>query len=109
MSGGVTVGSFNSGLQVRSDLSLVFVNTVLLVDKLYFSYRIYHLYLFYARMPEFSGCNKEHIACKTQSIASYKNCHRDIKYSIGNIVNNIIILYGIGWVLDLLGGSFHKV
>ena len=33
-----------------------------------------------------------------------QNIHGDVKYSIGNIVNNILIgMYGIGWTLDLLG------
>ena len=32
-----------------------------------------------------------------------QNIHGDVNYSIGNIVNNIVItMYGIRWVLDLL-------
>ena len=35
-------------------------------------------------------------------ISSYKNNQRDVKYSIMNIVNNIIItMYYIRWVPDL--------
>ena len=34
-----------------------------------------------------------------------QNNHRDVKYSVGNVVNNIVlIMYGVTWVLDLLGG-----
>ena len=33
-----------------------------------------------------------------------QNSHGDVKYSIGNIVSNIVmIIYGARWVLDLLG------
>lgn len=33
-----------------------------------------------------------------------KNCHGDVKYSIGNTVNNIVIsMYGVRRVLDPLG------
>ena len=33
-----------------------------------------------------------------------QNSHGDVRYSIGNIVNNIVIAtYGIRWALDLLG------
>lgn len=32
-----------------------------------------------------------------------KNSHGDVKYSVGNIVNNIVIsMYGVRRVLDLL-------
>ena len=34
-----------------------------------------------------------------------QNSYGDVKYSIGNIVTNIIIVYGARWVLDLSGGS----
>ena len=35
---------------------------------------------------------------------------RDVKYSIGNIVNNnIIIRYGTHWVLEVSGGTLCKV
>ena len=33
-----------------------------------------------------------------------QNSHEDVKYSIGNLVNNIpIIMYGVRWVQDLSG------
>ena len=33
-----------------------------------------------------------------------QNSHGDVKYSTGNTVNNIVItMYGVRWVLDLLG------
>ena len=33
-----------------------------------------------------------------------QNSHRDVKYSIGNIANNIVItVYGVRWVLELSG------
>lgn len=33
-----------------------------------------------------------------------QNENRDVKYSIGNLViNNVIIMYDVRWVLDLLG------
>ena len=33
-----------------------------------------------------------------------QNSHRDVKYSTGNIVNNILItMYGARWVRDLWG------
>ena len=39
-----------------------------------------------------------------------QNNHRDVKYSVGNVVNNIVlIMYGVTWVLDLLGGSLCKL
>ena len=28
----------------------------------------------------------------------YKNNHRDVKYSTGNIVNIVITMYGVRWV-----------
>ena len=31
-----------------------------------------------------------------------QNSHRDIKYSIGNIINNTVIIICYRWVLDLL-------
>ena len=35
-----------------------------------------------------------------------QNSHRDIKYSIGNIVNDIVITtYGIRWVLEIFRGD----
>ena len=41
---------------------------------------------------------------------SLQNGHEDVKHSIGNIVNNIIItMHGLRWVLDLLGGTLHKL
>ena len=34
----------------------------------------------------------------------FKNSQRDVKYSIGNTVNNILItMYGVRWVQDLWG------
>ena len=39
-----------------------------------------------------------------------QNSHRDGKYSIGNIVNNIVItMYSARCVLNLLGRSLHKL
>ena len=33
-------------------------------------------------------------------VASYKNSHTDVKYSIGNTVNNTVIsMCGVRWVL----------
>ena len=35
---------------------------------------------------------------------SIKIAGRDVKYRIGNIINNIVItVYGVSWVVDLLG------
>ena len=40
---------------------------------------------------------------KKNQLAVMKS-HKDVKHSIGKTVNNIVIsLYGVGWVLDLLG------
>ena len=40
-------------------------------------------------------------------IGSYMNSHRDVEYSAGNIVSNVVItLYGASWALDLLGDHF---
>ena len=34
-----------------------------------------------------------------------KGCHRDVKYRVANVINNIIIImYGARWVLEILGG-----
>ena len=43
-------------------------------------------------------------------IGSYTmSSHGDVKYSIGNTVNNTVMtLYGVRWVLDLLGWSLCK-
>ena len=39
-----------------------------------------------------------------KGLRCYKNSRKDVKYSIGNVLNNIVItVYGVGWVLDLLG------
>lgn len=39
-----------------------------------------------------------------------RNSHGDVKYTIGNTVSNtIIIMYGAGCILELSGGSLHKV
>ena len=36
-----------------------------------------------------------------------KNSHTDIKCSIGDIVNNIVVtMYGARWVLDISGDPF---
>ena len=32
--------------------------------------------------------------------------HRDVKYSTGNVINNVITLRCVRWVLDLLGDHF---
>ena len=37
-----------------------------------------------------------------------QNSHRDVKYSIGNTVNNRITMYGARWVLEILGEHFVK-
>ena len=43
-------------------------------------------------------------------IASYKNSHRDVKYTIGDTVGNIVItMYGDRWVMDLFGGALCKL
>lgn len=33
--------------------------------------------------------------------ASYNNSHRNVKYHRGNIVNNVITVYGARWVLNV--------
>ena len=41
-----------------------------------------------------------------------QNSHRDVKYSRGNIDNNIVkTMYGASWVLEILGegGRLYKV
>ena len=39
-----------------------------------------------------------------------QNSYGDVKHSIGNIVNDIVItMYGVRWVLDLSQGSLCKV
>ena len=39
-----------------------------------------------------------------------QNSHRDVKYSIGNIVNSIVItMYGARQVLELSGRPLHKL
>lgn len=39
-----------------------------------------------------------------------QNRHGDIKYSIGNIVNNsLIAMYGVLWIRDLSGWSLSKL
>lgn len=35
-------------------------------------------------------------------------CHRVVKYSIGNIGNNVITTYNARWVLQILGGSLYN-
>ena len=42
-------------------------------------------------------------------IGSYKNSHRGVNYSIGNVVNNVIIMYGDRWGLELPGCALCKV
>ena len=38
-----------------------------------------------------------------------QNCHGDVKYSTGNIVNNIVItMCGARWVMKLLQGTLCK-
>ena len=35
-----------------------------------------------------------------------QNSHGDVKYSIGSVVNNIVItMYGAGWMLDTSAGN----
>ena len=39
-----------------------------------------------------------------------QNTHGDVKYCVGNIVNDIVItMYGARWVFEILGGSLCKV
>ena len=39
-----------------------------------------------------------------------KNSHGDVQYSIGNIVNNILItMYGVRWIWNLWGWSLSKL
>ena len=39
-----------------------------------------------------------------------RHSHGDVKYSLENIVNNIlIIMHGVKWVLDLLGWLLSKL
>ena len=39
-----------------------------------------------------------------------QNSHEDVKYSIGNIVNNVVItMYGARWELEIPGGALCKV
>ena len=35
--------------------------------------------------------------------------HADAKNSIENIVNNIITMYGVRWVQDIMGRSLHEL
>lgn len=47
---------------------------------------------------------------KTYKFTNYKNSYGDIKYSIGNTVNNIVITrYSIRWALDFMGESLHRI
>ena len=46
---------------------------------------------------------------KCEGIGSYKNSHRDVKYNIGNVVNNIVItMDGARWVLEILRGTLNE-
>ena len=39
-----------------------------------------------------------------------QNSHGDVKYSIGNVVNSIVIMmYDVRWLLNLLGESPHEL
>ena len=39
-----------------------------------------------------------------------QNSHRDVKYSTGNVVNNIVItMSGARWILEISGGPVCKV
>ena len=38
-----------------------------------------------------------------------QNSHRDVKFSIRDIDNNIVTIYGARWVHGLLKGSFYKL
>ena len=39
-----------------------------------------------------------------------QNSHGDVKYRIRNIVNNIVLsMYGVRWVVDLLGQSLSRL
>ena len=38
-----------------------------------------------------------------------QNSHGDVKYSVGDVVNNIVItMYGARWVLKILGGALRE-
>lgn len=39
----------------------------------------------------------------------HKNSHRNVKYSLGNVVNNTETIYSVTGVLDLLEWSHYKV
>ena len=59
-------------------------------------------------MPDGKGVRK--IGENGEGIKEYKlvvtDSHGDVKYSIGYIVNNILItMYGVRWVQDLPGWS----
>ena len=58
-------------------------------------------------VPRWEGCwglGEKGEGMKKYKFASYKSSHEDVKYNMGNIVNNIVItVYGIRWVLNLSG------
>ena len=58
------------------------------------------------------GCGDwvKKLRCLRSTNWKLQNSHEDVKYSIGNIVNNIVItVYDAEWVLEIVGGSFCKV
>ena len=39
-----------------------------------------------------------------------QNSHGDVKYSVGDVVDNIVItMYGARWVLKISGGTLSKI
>ena len=54
----------------------------------------------------FGGSGEKVDRIKKYNLVSYK-MHRDIKFGIGNTVNNIVkTMYGVRWVLNLLEDHF---
>ena len=55
-------------------------------------------------------CTKQVKGIKKYKLPVIKNSQEDVQYSIGNVINNIVIaLYGIRCILDLSEGSHHRV
>lgn len=61
------------------------------------------------QMAKAWGMMKEMKGLKTTNW-QLQNSPGDVKDSIGNIVSNIVVtMYGVRWVLDLLGGPLFKL
>ena len=62
-------------------------------------------------VPEGRGLGR--LGAKGEGIERYRqlqNSHGDVKYSIGNIINNVVItMYDAQWVLEISGGTLYKV